>query len=238
MKLRDYFGLAVIAALCVSADARAERIVPPTRPAAPKVTRLPASTRAATCQLGVEGPAAYVVSYVIPPDDQYYTLVDPTEEGCEAQHGVQLVAAHIGVDFPYAFETPVRVGIVRADLTDPECPVPMPGQYLCPPVTQMLGAPGTGAFDIALPLAGGCTLEEKAFLEITFTEWGDWWEVPSLLLGGACAPCTSYNYYPGDDYDLCTFGFEGNPIMYVEGSPLSVVPAARGTWGRLKTMYR
>lgn len=238
MNFRYALGAALLAVCLLPAAAEAARPTPTFRPLGVSVRPATPARSIATCNLGVTGPAVFTVSYVIPPDDQYYTLLDPAEQGCEAQGGVQIHAAHIGVEFQYAYETPIRVGIVQADLSNPECPVPVPGAYLCPPTDYMLAGPGTGAYDVTLPLATSCTLTGPAFLEITFTEWGDWWEVPGLLLTGQCAPCNSYNYYPGDHYDLCTFGFEGNPIMYVDAVADAALPVARGTWGRIKTMHR
>lgn len=238
MTPRYHFGLLVLAALLVPMTLHANRIPPTTRPLPGPVRTMSSRSLVSPCVLGVAGPAASVVSYVLPPDDQYFTYLDPEQAGCTGSNGIELTAAHIQVEFPYALDTPVLVGIVRANLDDGDCPAPRRGEYLFPPTLMTLSGPGTGAYDIALPLPAGCTIEEPAFLEITFTEWGPWWEVPSLLITSACEPCRSYNYYPGDGYDLCTFGFEGNPVMYVEGSPVSVVPVAKRTWGRLKTLYR
>lgn len=235
---RYIFGAAMIAACLMPASADAARPTPICRPLDVAVRPAIHARSISTCNFGVTGPAVFTVSYVIPPDDQYYTLLDPAQGGCGTQGAAQIQAAHIGVEFQYAYETPIRVGIVEADLSNPDCPVPIPGAYLCAPTDLMLAGPGTGAYDVTLPLASACVLTGKAFLEITFTELGDSWEVPGLLLSGECEPCTSYNYYPGNDYDLCTFGFDGNPIMYVDAVTDGALPAARGTWGRIKTMHR
>ena len=166
------------------------------------------------CQTGIIGPPVYSVGYIYPPDDSYYTLIDPSDCECPDTTGVLVSAAHIVLHFEWAFSIPVRVGIVQADLSDEECPIPIPGQYLCPPVDYDLQGPGYGIHDIALPLSADCVATERSFLEITFTEWA--YDIPVLILTGSCESCRSYNYYPGDNYDLCTFGFEGNPIMYVD----------------------
>ncbi len=227
----------VFASTLVAVPALAARQLPTFRPLT-RSALLDASANAnESCQLGVTGPVASTVSYVIPPDDQYYTLLDPTVGEC-AEHGsAQLTAAHIGVEFAYAYDTPIRVGIVEADMSDPGCPVPIPGAYLCEPVEYSLQGPGTGAYDVELPVPTGCAINGMAFLEITFTEWNSSYEVPGLLLSGECEACTSWNFYPGNDYDLCTFGFEGNPIMYVNAIGDAPVAAERSTWGRLKTIY-
>jgi hypothetical protein len=192
-----------------------------------------------TCRLGVTGPAVWAVGYVIPPDDQYYTLVDASECECGAG-GAMLLAAHAQFEFDNTYVSyPIRVGIVAADLSNPECPVPIPGQYLCPPIEYGMVGPAEGACDVSFPLSAPCCVEGKAFLEITFVDWNEWWAAaPNLLLTGECEPCVSYNYYPGDHYDLCTFGFDGNPIMYVDAVCCGAVPTRPGSWGALKSLYR
>lgn len=234
--------LATLVALALTAGAaEAARPVPAFRPFTGSPLRLAAGATAssvATCPLGVLGAPASIVGYVYPDDDQYYTLIDPTETACSGAGGALVIAGHIVAEFQYAYGTPVRVGIVQADVSDPECPVPMPGAYLCPPIDYMLESPAGGVYDVSLPLGGGCAITGPAFLEITFTEWGPWWEVPGLVLTASCEPCVSYNYYPGDHYDLCTFGFDGNPVMYADAMVNGVVPARTRTWGALKSVYR
>jgi hypothetical protein len=240
MRLRYLLSALLFAYPLGAIAAPAGRPVPVFRPVEARPTPLSAGRALAdpaACPVGVPGPAAYTVSYVIPGDDQYYTLLNP--EGCECGSlGYVLSAAHILLEFSYGYGTPVRVGVVRADLSDPECPVPLPGQYVVPPLEYELAAPDGGVYDVALPLAPSACLTGKVFLEITFTEWGFSYEAPSLLLAASCEPCASYNYYPGADYDLCTFGFEGNPIMYADATCCLAVPARRGSWGELKTHYR
>lgn len=241
MRLRDAC-LALIAVFAFGANpAFASRPVPVVRPLTLAPRALQAGAYASdpgTCRLGVTAAPASVVSYVIPPDDQYYTYLDPSDCECAGHGGYAAFAAHVVLEFGYAFATPVRVGVVRADVSTPGCPVPVPGDYLVEPLLYSLGAPAGGVFDVELPLAPGACLTGPAFLEITFTEWGDWWEVPNLVLAADCEPCTSYNYYPGDDYDLCTFGFSGNPLMYVVGGCCTTVPAMRRSWGALKQFHR
>jgi hypothetical protein len=192
----------------------------------------------AICAIGITDEAVSSVGYIYPDEDQYYTLIDPAECAEGAACGVTASIAHVVLEFSYAMSTPVRVGIVQADLSDAACPVPVPGSYLCAPATYDLGAPDGGVFDLALPLSASCHLAGPAFLEITFTTWGPYWDVPSLVLTGSCDGCRSYNYYPGNDYDLCTFGFDGNPIMYVEAECANPVGTASSTWGGLKAQYR
>jgi hypothetical protein len=225
----------------VAQPVHAGRSVPVARPVSGTPHQLQLGStgaKSAVCRLGVPGEPAYIVSYAIPPEDQYYTLLEPSECECGAG-GVLATTAHVVLDFTDTFSNPVRVGIVAADLSNPSCPVPIPGQYLCPPVEYALAGPDAGIYDVSLPLFPGCCFTGPAFLEFTFVDWNEWWSLPpNLVLTGECDPCTSYNYYPGAHYDLCSFGFEGNPIMYVDAACCGVVPVRSDSWGRLKTLYR
>jgi hypothetical protein len=179
------------------------------------------------CMLGVTGDPAYLVNYLYPPDDAYYTLLDPTTCGCLGAKGVLLSNAHMMLRFPTVCSIPVSVAIVAADETDPLCPVPLPGQYLCGPINYTLALPE------------GCCITQKAFLVITFTGAGSCTTLPLLITTDGCENCISYNVYPSGFDDLCLdIGFPGNPNMYVEAACCDTDPALRGTWGRLKTLYR
>ena len=174
------------------------------------------------CQLGITGDPAYYVNYLYPPSDAYYTLLDPGTCGCTGPSGVLLSNAHIMLNFQMACSIPVSVAVVAADVTDPLCPVPVPAQYI-----------------FTLPLPSGCCITQKAFLVITFTGAGTCTTLPRLITIDGCDPCVSYNVYPGGFDDLCAdIGFPGNPNMYVEAACCDIVPATRGTWGRVKILYR
>ena len=192
------------------------------------------------CQLGVTGAPAFLVNYLYPPNDAYYTMLDPAACGaCPGPNGVLLSNAHILLNFQMACSIPVSVAVVAADLTDPLCPVPVPGQYICPVVNYNLAPAAAGNYDFTFPLPSGCCITEKAFLVVTFTGTGTCTTLPRLITTDGCDPCMSYNVYPGGFDDLCAdIGFPGNPNMYVEAACCDIVPAMRGTWGRVKTLYR
>lgn len=196
------------------------------------------SVAGATCRLGITGAAAWSVGYIYPDDDQYYTLIDPADCGDNQECGVLVTLAHAVLEFATADNCPVRVGLVQADLTDPECPVPLPGQYLCAPLAYDLETADGGVFEFGLPLSANTVLTGPAFLEITFTGWSWNWQAPNLVLTGSCESCRSYNYWPGDNYDLCPFGFDGNPLMSVDVACANPVAATAQTWGGLKAQYR
>jgi hypothetical protein len=191
------------------------------------------------CTLGVTGDPAWVFNYLAPPDDSYYTLLDPSQCGCTNPGGVLLVAGHALLYFPtLACSIPVRVSVVAADLTDPACPVPLPGQYLCAPVAYTLTAPSTGLWDFDMPLDAGCCITGKAFLKVEFTGVGTCSTLPKLVSTDGCESCVTWNGYGSYMDELCEVGFPGNLNMYADATCCDVVSAHGSTWGRLKTLYR
>lgn len=192
----------------------------------------------ATCVLGVIGPPSFPMFYLYPPEDQYYTLIDPAQCECSGSGGVSVSTAHVMLDFPEACTIPVRVAVVAADLSDPQCPIPIPGQYLCPPVEHDLSVSEAGQYDFSLPITAGCCITQKAFLMITFVTGGDCGSWPGLMIDTAVCGCVSYNAWPGGDlYDLCGT-LPGSPVMYVDAVCCGVVPALPQSWGKIKTLYR
>ena len=139
---------------------------------------------------------------------------------------------------------PVSVAVVAADLTNPLCPVPVPGQYICGPVNYSIGDLPLGNYNFTFALPSGCCITQKAFLMITFPAKGTCTTLPGTLLPrliatDGCVGCVSYNVYPGGFDELCGAShFPGNPNMYVDAACCDIVPAMRGTWGRVKTLYR
>jgi hypothetical protein len=192
-----------------------------------------------TCVLGVPGPASFPMFYLYPPEDQYYTLLDPGTCDCPEEESVQLATAHVQLDFPEACTIPVTVAVVAADLTDPSCPIPMPGQYLAPPLDYDLEVSEAGQYDFSLALPAGTCIPEKAFLLITFVTGGDCGSWPGLMIDTAVCGCVAYNAWPesGDPADLCGT-LPGSPVMYVDATCCSVVPTTGHSWGGLKTIYR
>jgi hypothetical protein len=203
-----------------------------------EVVKIRPATATPACQLGVNDPH-FTMNYLYPPDDEYYTLIDPAACGCAAQGGVLATTAHMILDFPEACTIPVTVAIVAADLSDPSCPTPIRGQYLCPPVEYDIAVSNPGGYDFLMPLGGPCCITQKAFLVITFREVGDCGSVPGLYVSFGCEPCASWNYWPGGAMvDLCEGYLLGNPNMYVDAACCDVVPTLPASWGQLKSMYR
>lgn len=191
------------------------------------------------CRLGVTADPHLTMNYFYPPDDEYYTLIDPSACGCAGAQGVAVTAAHVILDFPEACTLPVTVAVVAADLTDPSCPAPVREQYLCPPTDFDLEVSNAGGYDFLMPLGGACCVTQKAFLLIKVRELGTCGAVPSLYVTFGCDPCTSWNYWPGGALtDLCEGYLLGNPNMYVDAACCSAVPTLPRTWGQLKSTYR
>lgn len=192
-----------------------------------------------TCTLGVPGPASFPMFYLYPPEDQYYTLIDPAQCDCSEEGAVLLNIAHVALDFPEACTIPVRVAVVEADLSNPECPIPIPGQYVCPPVEYDLTVSEAAQYDFSLPLCEGSCIAQKAFLLITFVSAGDCGSLPGLMIDTAFCGCVSYNAWPGsgDPSDLCG-ALPGSPVMYVDAACCGPVSEMPHSWGKIKTIYR
>lgn len=230
--------LVPVAARADAARPAATRVAPsgPVRPVAPGLALVPDA--AGMCLIGVNDPH-FPMNYLYPPDDEYYTLVDPDACECAGETGLGVSVAHVVLDFPEACTIPVTVAIVAADVSNPSCPAPVRGAYLCAPVDHEITVGEGGAYDVSLPLPATCTITQPAFLLVTFREVGDCGTVPSLYVSFGCSPCTSWNYWPGGPLlDLCDGYLLGNPNMYVSGSCLGVVPNAARSWGGLKSFYR
>jgi hypothetical protein len=193
-----------------------------------------------SCTLGVTGDPSWAVNYLAPPDDSYYTLLDPSQCNCSNPPGVLLAAAHVLLYFPtLACSIPVQVSVVAADLTDPLCPMPLPTQYLCAPVAYTLTAPSAGLWNFNMALDAGCCITAKAFLKVEFTGAGTCTTLPRLVTTDGCEPCLSWNGYGTYLDELCgDAGFPGNVNMYVDATCCDVVSAHGSTWGRLKMLYR
>jgi len=235
--------LILIALTCVAASSFAERPAaveqPPSGPLQKvEVVTIRPATSIPACQLGTNDPH-FTMNYLYPPDDEYYTLIDPAACGCAEQGGVLATTAHMILDFPEECSIPVTVAIVAADLSNPSCPTPIREQYLCPPVEYDIEVSNPGGYDFLMPLGGPCCITQKAFLVITFREVGDCGSVPSLYVSFGCEPCASWNYWPGGAMvDLCDGYLLGNPNMYVDAACCDVVPTWPASWGQLKSMYR
>ena len=200
----------------------------------------------AACRLGAAGASTWIVNYLLPPDDAYYTLIQPsTCSGCEGGF-VSLSRAHVflNVQAPCSFVVSARILGARGSEA---CSLPDTSIELCQRTSYTLSPSQPGNYDFVLELAQLCCVNQNAFLEINFVSPGagcsDGGTIPRLITTGSCDPCVSYNAYPvsgGHQLDdLCaTVGFPGNPIMFADGGCCHATPVHRSSWGSMKTLYR
>jgi hypothetical protein len=202
---------------------------------------------AAACQLGVLPPAANAFGYILPPDDEYYTYVDPAN--CAAcPGGFVPTNAHAWLYFTEPCQIPAFVGIVNADLSDPNCPRPNPFDVICPDQGYVLTDNGIlgDCIDFSLPLAcspANLCITHPVFLKIRFEQGTCASSRPAFCGPPSCTNCRQFNIYPGSPPggdDLCAllspYSLYG-AIMYVEGN-CCPVPNLPGSWGKVKTLYR
>jgi hypothetical protein len=203
------------------------------------------TTAQSTCTLGVTGAPAFIVDYLYPPNDAYYTLLDPASCTACSAPAVNAVAAHVVLNFRGACALPVSVGIYGAT-GDVACYTPDPNNVLCTPFTVSLAPTAAGNYDFSIPFPNGCCISQPAFLKIEFlaftpgcdaaTSW------PKLITTSDCSmACSSWNIYPGGTGpdDLCmTVGFPGQPVMRLDVDCCNITPTAKHSWGNLKSIYR
>lgn len=245
LRYRILFPLVLLCLVFAAPAALALREAPTTLPLGDAVPQRvdvgSIQSHAGPCPLGPNGPVATAVRFLLPPDDQYYTLLDPALCQC-GPAGASLNAAHVLLFFDPPCSIPVSVSIIGA-ATDPACGlIPDPSQVICPATTYVLDGSAGGLIDFALALPPGCCIQGRAFLCVNFLNSGSCPPglEPGLVNDPSCEPCVSFNIYPGDPIarDLCTFyGFPGNPIMYVDASCCEPTPTLPGSWGMLKTLY-
>ncbi len=237
------------AALLIAGTALAATKLPPVRVpigqgAAVTSIRIGPAAARSTCTLGVTDPAAYIIDYIYPPADAYYTLLDPASCTACNTPAVSVTTAHVYLNFPAPCTQLVSVGIYGA-LGDATCYSPDPNTVLCPPFTAALSPTVAGNYNFSIAIPGGCCVSGPAFLKIEFMPFGagcntstTW---PRLITTADCSlSCMSWNIYPGGGPDdLCTdIGFPGYPVMNVEADCCASTPTRHHSWGNLKGIYR
>src|SRR5689334_13634988 len=85
------------------------------------------------CTMGVSTGAAFIINYIVPPNDQYYTLIDPSN--CSCPNGsIAVNAAHLLLNFQANCAQPVAVTIVPAvdvnGCLQPDASAPICGPFL------------------------------------------------------------------------------------------------------------
>jgi hypothetical protein len=252
MPVRFHFArpiaFALVAVFAVATLAWASKPAPVVEPILPvpmqSVTVGHPLSPSSACVLGVNGVPAFAVNYLLPPDDAYYTLLRPSACGsCTGPGGVVITTALLALNFQVGCDQPITLSVVGAS-GDAPCRTPDPTTILCAATAYLLspGAPGNYIFALALPAA--CCISQDAFLCVNFVQPGNGCSTastrPRLITTASCAPCVSYNIYPGGDDDLCSpaVAFPGNPLIAANADCCSITPARSGSWGRLKLLYR
>lgn len=189
------------------------------------------------CQLGVLGDPAWVIDYLLPPNDAYYTLINSNDcAGCPS--GVIPTMAHIALEFRAGCAVSVVVGLYGA-AGSAACYYPDLGNVLVAPTSYTVTPTAAGLYDLSFALPPAACINGPAFVMVKFMSVGcSAATYPRLVTTDGCAPCTSFNYYPGGADDLCDVGFPGNPLMWVDADCCAVVPTLPKSWGSLKVQYR
>ena len=213
--------------------------------------QLPAAP-AATCQLGVLGPPFNAFGYVLPPNDAYYTLLDPASCGCLGNLA-KATTGHISLFWTEPCSISGTYSIVPAILASPGCYVPnVNAPPICGPLpfTAADGGVINDCVDFQMPFpATGCCFSEPVFFKVEFDGGTCQPNRPAFCGPSSCTNCKQYNTYPGSPFfgdDLCAtlsgFGIFGI-VMFADtdcGTALNcgVVPALPHTWGTVKMLYR
>jgi len=201
------------------------------------------------CNLGYSGPPVSSTVYIIPPNDQFYTLLTPGQcAACAGADAARLNRVHVVLNFRRACTIPIQYSIVANGGT-PECPSPNPGAQLCLTQSASLTAAAPGAYDFPLTLPDSCKFSGSAFLAINFVSFPSACNnpnidlligtTPMLVLINTCSVCNSYNIFETETDDLCLEpdALNGNPMMYAEAWSC-FVPTLKRSWGSLKIRYQ
>jgi hypothetical protein len=243
---------AMVGILCVAPLAHAQP------KSAPEVDGLPADppfpevligqplSPTTVCTLGETRAPAWVVNYLLPPDDGYYTLLSPAQcTSCTGPGGVILTTANVMLEFRTVCSIPVTVRIVgAADAPGGGlCPSPDPNAVICADMSYTLTPPAPGIYTFSLALPAACCITSDAFLVVEFDANGVGCSTnatrPRLVTADGCNSCQSYNIYPGGNDDLCDIvGFPGNPVMNADADCCGITGSHPHSWGSLKTLYR
>jgi hypothetical protein len=256
MKLRYRFVLP-LTALCLGLAVGPALAAKPSPVATARPAGMPthmvglATTTSPTCTLGQPDAALLYGPFFLPPDDRYYTFIDPATCGCP--FGVLLSEAHWKLFWPQTCQIPVEITLVGAVETNPGsgCYIPNDSDQLGTPIAATLTGTVAGTeIDHSFSVGWPC-LTKKAFISFRMINNGDCptdvgtgaLESPRAESDNTPDNCVSYNSFPGSPGPLDmvdpSFGFLGNITMWVVGSCCPEdTPTLPGTWGRVKTLYR
>jgi len=154
--------------------------------------------------------------------------------------------AHLMLYFTEPCQIPVTISLVPA-YNNAGCYQPNPfDPPLCTPVQYLIDDSGTtgACVDYGLQMGFDCVFLGPAFLKVVFDQGSCQNGRPAFCgPAGPCVNCHQWNYFPGASVpgdDLCSLlggqGYTGF-IMNVDLTCF-VDPTLRGTWGKVKTIYR
>src|SRR5262245_45278314 len=124
-----------------------------------------------SCALGGVLPFFDDIDYLDPPQDQYFTLLDPaTCTECTATGTMTVEEIHFRLTFQTACSQPAMVRLVEAK--NDGCPEPDLTKPLMSYVPASINAPGPGQWEASITLPEPVCLRGKAFLEVTFDQIG------------------------------------------------------------------
>ncbi|HKQ57483.1 MAG TPA: hypothetical protein VJY35_06415 [Candidatus Eisenbacteria bacterium] len=250
MHLRYRLVLPLVAICCLAfavAPALAAKTAPTVVQQNP--TLHPANATNAACSMGVLPPPGTAFGYILPPDDIYYTLLDPANCGACHENGRLLTTAHVLLYFTEPCQIPVSVSITPAFDNEPDgCFTPNPfAPPLCAPVQYVVNDGGVlnQCVQYDLPITSACCVNGKAFLTLEFDQGTCGSGRPAFCAtgAGACVNCVQYNFYPGATFpgdDICAvIGSQVGVInMWADSDCCDPTPTLPGSWGLLKTLYR
>jgi hypothetical protein len=195
-----------------------------------------------TCNVGNLGTPVYAITDWLYGYEGYKIYVDPWTCPCPAPEHVMPLAVTMYI---YAYDTIGTCGSfqMQADVQTaagtPTCPVP--GDEICWSAVYNVAIPSAGLWYITLPIEDCFCQYEPFFISWWFLDDGGCLPGPLTVVTDASPmDCDSYVNYRGFWEDLVAdYGFPGVISMYATVE-CREDPSAdeRGTWGRIKSIYR
>ena len=170
MHLRYRFAtLLTLCLSCVAVAAFAAKPTPTTESigTVTNIERIDLSTpnsTAAACKVGENGAPAFLLDYLLPPQDEYFTLLDPASCAACPAPALLLTTAHAFLNFRVDCSMSVTVRIVGAT-ENGGCSTPDPNTVLCPPTNYTLAPGAIGNFDFSMALPAGCCIDRPVPLD-------------------------------------------------------------------------
>jgi len=144
---------------------------------------------------------------------------------CEGPYPFTVDEVHMVLWFDYATTIYVSVDVETADLSSPGCP--FPGDLLSISSTYEVAVPGSGLYQISVPLDSPAVTEEPFFAGFYFADWVDTLSGIAPVTDNTPVPCVSYNIWDTTTgfVDLYDTGFPSFPqfpgrlLLFSSGTP-------------------